>query len=519
MRFTVVSFPHWPLTAKGISSSTPAATVVAGKISVTTPAARGAGVTLGQRRREALRCCPELQLLESDPAGESQSFLPVLDALYRVVARIETSTPGLVAFNSVEPVRFYGSEEAVLHQICAALDHLDPLTHEGTHIPIIESYRVGCADSRFAAQLAGDTNQPIVAPGQTADFLSDYRIETLGHPDFATLAHRLGIHTIGQFAQLSHRSVATRFGASVAAAHVIAQGTDPVPLTHYVPVSPVVRQIELDPPVQRTDMAAFAAKQLADDLTQEMTAQGCGCTGVVIELETEHGESDSRRWHTSIGFDAESIVERVRWQLGGWLDDRRKDRPTAGMSLIRITVLEVADSADLQLGLWGELSSSDRRAMRGLDRLRGLLGDEAVFTARVNGGRDPAAATSLSPWGHDHHAAPEIGPWPGQIPQPSPSIVYPQPISVQVSGTHGPIGVSARGRLTEQPKTLRITPQTALEVTGWAGPWLADELWWESNRHRRLARIQMTVREFDGTQRAYLLRVQAGQWHIEAAYD
>lgn len=519
MRFTVVSFPHWPLTANGVSSSTPAATVTAGKIATSTPAARAAGIVLGQRRREALRCCPELQIVESDPEGEAQAFLPILDALYRVVARIETNTPGLIAFNSVEPVRFYGSEQTVLHQICTALDSLDPLEYEKVRIPITDSYRVGCADSRFAAQLAGDTDHPIVAACRTAEFLSDYPIEAFGQPDFATLAHRLGIHTIGQFAQLSHRSVATRFGVSVAAAHVIAQGTDPVPLTHYVPISPVVRQMELDPPVQRTDMAAFAAKQLADDLTQELTAQGCGCTGVAIELETEHGESDSRRWHTSIGFDAESIVERVRWQLGGWLDEKRHDRPTAGISLIRITVMEVADSADLQLGLWGELSSNDRRAMRGLDRLRGLLGDEAVFTARINGGRDPVSAASLCSWGHNHTEAAAIGPWPGQIPQPSPSVIYPQPISVQVSGANGPIGVSARGRLTEQPKTLQITPHTTLEVTSWAGPWLADELWWESDRHRRLARIQMIVRDFDGTQRAYLLRVQAGRWHIEAAYD
>jgi protein ImuB len=52
-------------------------------------------------------------------------------------------------------------------------------------------------------------------------------------------------------------------------------------------------------------------------------------------------------------------------------------------------------------------------------------------------------------------------------------------------------------------------------VTGWTGPWPADERWWDPGASRRRARFQVTTA--GGT--AYLLAVEGGRWHIEAVYD
>jgi protein ImuB len=50
---------------------------------------------------------------------------------------------------------------------------------------------------------------------------------------------------------------------------------------------------------------------------------------------------------------------------------------------------------------------------------------------------------------------------------------------------------------------------------GWAGPWPADERWWDPAAARRRARLQVLLD--DGT--AHLLVLEHGRWHLEATYD
>ena len=52
-------------------------------------------------------------------------------------------------------------------------------------------------------------------------------------------------------------------------------------------------------------------------------------------------------------------------------------------------------------------------------------------------------------------------------------------------------------------------------VHAWAGPWPCDENWWDAERHRRRARVQVVL--VDGT--AHLLTLEAGRWSVEATYD
>ena len=53
------------------------------------------------------------------------------------------------------------------------------------------------------------------------------------------------------------------------------------------------------------------------------------------------------------------------------------------------------------------------------------------------------------------------------------------------------------------------------EVVAWAGPWPADERWWDPPAHRRRARLQVQLT--DGG--AYLVAVERGRWWVEATYD
>lgn len=519
MRFLAVWFADWPISAAGYSLSTAVAVIDAGRVTHCSPTAYRDGVRVGQRRREAKSYSPELITLTSNPYRDAQEFEPIVATLTDVVPRLEVTEPGLCTLAADGPARYYGGEAELIEQLRCALEHSPALGE--CDFP---AARIGIADSRFAAHLAATQGIDgyLVAPGKTKEFLASFPISTLQLDELSTISQRLGIVTLGQFAELPTRSVLTRFGSVAATAHALARGLDPKPLAIHQPTVELAVETELDPPAQRVDIATFAAKQPSAELIALLNRRGLGCSQLRIEAQTEHGEEISRLWRASPVFDAETIVERVRWQLSGWLEhtDPTVTKPTAGISLLRLVADEVAGTGDLQISLWGELSQADRRAVRGLDRVRGLLGPSAVFTALIGGGRSPADRVQLVPWGQPPPQLEQPMPWPGHIPEPMPSIIHSNPIPIEVHGSQGPVRVTARGDVSGSPTLLRSLGEQWHPITAWAGPWLADEHWWEPDSAHRAARFQIvTNRQPTGESTAYLCCVQQNSWWIEATYD
>ncbi|MGH9083649.1 MAG: DNA polymerase Y family protein, partial [Acidimicrobiales bacterium] len=106
-------------------------------------------------------------------------------------------------------------------------------------------------------------------------------------------------------------------------------------------------------------------------------------------------------------------------------------------------------------------------------------------------------------------------PWPGRHPLPAPALVHCAPLPAEVVGSDGaPVAVSGRGRLSASPAKLSIGGRPWLPVSDWAGPWTADERWWDRPARRRRARLQLLV---EG-QQAHLCLVEAARWWIEATY-
>jgi len=92
--------------------------------------------------------------------------------------------------------------------------------------------------------------------------------------------------------------------------------------------------------------------------------------------------------------------------------------------------------------------------------------------------------------------------------------VAPIPIEV-VDATGHPVGVTSRSLLTRAPTRLSIAGGPWEEITSWAGPWTADERWWDPAVHRRRARFQVVV----GAGCAHLVTLEGGRWWLEATYD
>jgi protein ImuB len=511
----------------------------ANRVIARTASAAADGVVIGQRRRQALRRCPQLALVDRDVDRDAREFEPVVRAVAELSPRLDVIEPGWISLLARGPSRYVGGDRALVERLAGRLAGVTDRPHIG----------IGVADGRFASsvasRLAVRRGAPvIVEPGGSPAFCAELPIgwlQTLGEceAELVELFARLGMRRLGELAALPVADVLGRFGHPGVHAHRLASGAD-LRLTSTTDPAPERRLDHvLDDPAAQSSAVVFIAKQLADELAGTLADRGQVCNRLVVVVETEHGERTERAWYRDIGLSAPAMVERVRWQLDAWVDLPRgsEEELTGGISLIRLIPDEVRADDGLQLGLWGGQSDADRQAARAIARLTTLTSDDAVTVPVWNGGRLPAdryrwvpaatvdldgraravssAGTGSSP----------TGPWPGSLPSPSPATVFERPHPAEVLDEHGaPVRVSARGIVSGRPSTLllligddttgwrRGRPRP---IVAWAGPWPVEERWWEPLRHRRLARFQVVTDDHDG----YLVVAEHQRWWVSARYD
>ncbi|WP_233514067.1 DNA polymerase Y family protein, partial [Micromonospora craterilacus] len=404
--------PDWPVLAAeivdGVSATGPVAVLHANRVIACSERARAEGVRRGLRRREAQGRCPQLTVVDHDPGRDARAFEPVVAAVEEVAVGVEVIRPGACALAARGPSRYLGGEEAAAERI---VEHV-------AQSCAVES-QVGIAGGVFAAGLAAREGR-IVSPGGTPQFLAAQPVEALGRPALADLLRRLGVRTLGDFAALPAGDVLARFGFDGALAHRLAAGRDDRPLAVRSPPADLTVTADLDEPIDRVDVAAFAARTLAERLHERLAGYGLACTRLGIEAVTAHGQELHRVWRHDGLLTPAAIADRVRWQLDGWLSGAGRRgggpaRPTAGIIRLRLVPDGVLAQASLQPGLWGETGAERERAHRALSRVQGLLGPEAVVTAVLGGGRSPADQVSLVPWGDERlPARPGAAPLPGE---------------------------------------------------------------------------------------------------------
>ena len=558
VRTLVVWCPDWPLVAAGLADR-PAVVVAANRVTASSAAARAEGVRLGQRRREAQAFCPELVVVGEEPQRDARSFETVVVAVAAFTPLVEITWPGACALPARAPARYFGGEVSLAEQVCSAASAaVAAVACSAGTAPPEPPCQVGIADGPFAARLAAREGL-VVPPGTTQEWLGHFPVEVLDLPELAGLLRRLGIRTLGEFAELDYGAVQARFGAEGCSAHRFARGLDERPLALRNPPADLTVCREFDPPADRADALAFLAVGLADQLVGRLAPHGLAATQLLVEAETEHGESLQRWWRGDRPFTARAMVDRVRWQLEGWLQGPVIAAPTAGVTMLRLTVTDAVPDGR-QLDLEGGVAEASRQVERGLARVQGLLGHDAVLTAVRAGGRGPGEQIRLVPWGEEREESTgarannskttrsrgagnratgrvrtgrkatvvktgrDMQPWPGRLPPPSPALVHPAPATVEILDPDGsPVGVTGRGRCTGIPFRLvpandpvgGLTGVWSVGIMGWAGPWPADERWWDPSAARRRARLQVLLE--DGT--AHLLVLEQGQWRLEATYD
>jgi protein ImuB len=521
-RMATLWCPDWPVTAARMSSGAPGdaavAVVTAHHVIACSSVARGAGVRRGMRRREAQSRCPDLVVLARDETAEARCFEPVIVAVEALVPGVEVMRPGLVAVGVRGPARHFAGEPAFVDALWQTVGWLTE-----------DACQIGVADGAFAAEQAA-RRAMIVPAGESAEFLADFPVTTLsafGNADLVDLLQRLGIHTLGAFAALPARDVMRRFGPVGAWAHRQAGGRDDRPIVVREPPAECTVTVELETPVDRVDIVAFSARSAAERFIADLAARGLSCACFELEAFTDNGETMARRWRHPGVLTAPDVVDRIRWQLEGWLHGARGGkegtlRPTAGITRLRFVPIETVPSGTHQQALWGGPGVAGERAHRALARVQTMLGLGSVLVPVLEGGRGPIDRTQFVPWGEDRAPAREpMQPWPGRLPSPAPSVLIDPPASVAVlDETGGPVVITERGGVLRPPTRLGVGDDPPVAVTSWAGPWPADERWWDPAQSARVARLQLV----DVRGRAYLVagemhRERPPQWTLEGIYD
>jgi len=398
-------------------------------------------------------------------------------------------------------------------------------------------FGVGIADGRLASTLAARASarggRSVVVDGgtaATAAFLAPFPVRVLAtvggcDPDVVDLLERLGLRHLGDVAALSVEHLFDRFAATGVAIHRLAMGTDDASPRSTPPPEDLSVAQTFEEPVGQLDPLIFAAKRLVDELSASLQDRSCVCTRILVEAETDHAESTRRVWYRTEGMDAGALLDRVRWQLDGWINADMG--PTAGVVLLRLAPTQVRRDSGVQEGFWGGRSRADDNAVRAVTRVLGLLGSDSVTMAHHRGGRDPRQIYELVPFPDSRH--PELrhpdsrhresqlaAPWPGSLPLPAPALTLHDPESISVLDVDGRlVSVDGRGLVSAAPTTL-VRGSRSYRITAWAGPWPVDERWWEA-RARRSARFQLVIESSDGP-KASLVEITAGTWWLTADY-
>jgi protein ImuB len=513
--------PDWPITAAlrehALETDAALALVAKGEVFACSPAARQDGVRRGLRVREAQARCPHLVCLPYDPDLDQRSFEPVTAAVEAILPGVQVLRPGLCAVRAKGPSRYYGGEEKLAGVVFMTLAAIG-----------LTDVRIGIADGLFAAEQAArvaeetdDADAPlcIIPPGRSSWFLSTFPLDVLGQPKLAVLLRRLGIRSLGDFAALEAADVRNRFGEEGALAHRRAGGIDSTGVVPRLPPPQLDTTVDFEPPLVRIDQLAFAFRMSAEAFVDRLRGAGLVCTALRVVLSSDSGEVSERIWQHPRWFDADDVVDRVRWQLQG---GRNADSGlSSGITRVHVDPVTVEDLGDHADGLWG--TGPDESVHSGLARIQSMLGHGAVLTAIIAGGRLLADRRVYIPWGDAPPGSAGTPPrdrnlpWPGRLPGPVPATVFAEPVPALVVDAAGNgVDVDGRGVLSADPAFFSAGRNTGPQwpVQSWAGPWPITERWWDP-AGRVLNRFQLV----DPSGSAWLFLLEDHRWWAEATYD
>jgi protein ImuB len=330
-----------------------------------TAAAERQGVFPGMRLSEALATCPELVLVEQDPAGAEEAWEQILRRLEEAGLAVESAEPGCAYFETQGIERLAGGLDATLHRALAAVG------------PAWEP-RVGAASRRFTALAAASIAPPghavVVDDGESGLFLEPLPLDLLSlTPERRRELSELGIRKLGELARLPGSAVADRLGPDGAEAWRILRGGDGDGVEARRPPAEIAEALEFPEAVGNELTLSRALAALIDRLLARPERAGRAPRQLAVSARLVGGGSWRR---TATLREPTAEPERLRVALA----PRLAELPAPALAL-RLELGELTESAGSQADLIRPRGSRLRERLKdGLRQARAGVGLDAVCT-------------------------------------------------------------------------------------------------------------------------------------------
>jgi protein ImuB len=330
-----------------------------------TGAAEAKGVRPGMRLGEALATCPELALVEQDPATAEQAWEEILRRLEDSGFAVEPVEPGLCYFETKGVERLYGGLEPALKRALAAVGTTwDP--------------RAGAAERRFAALAAANVARPgqalIVSDDRTRAFLAPLPLQLLPlERDRYEELEELGVRTIGQLAGLPGTAVAERLGPAGRRAWSLARGEEQGRVAPRKPATAIHETLEFPEAVGNELTLRRGLGVLLDRLLARPERAGRPPRKLAMWARLVGGAS----WRRTVTL-REPTADPAR--LRAALAAKLNELPAPALKL-RLEVGELAEHTGEQLELLSLEGEAGRARLReGLRQVRAAVGAGGVST-------------------------------------------------------------------------------------------------------------------------------------------
>ncbi|TML68243.1 MAG: hypothetical protein E6G14_10340 [Actinobacteria bacterium] len=337
-----------------------------------TAAAEAAGVRAQMRLGEALASCPELVLVDPDPAEVEREWEGVLRRLEDVGLAVEPVDPGVVVFETKGVERLYGGVAEALQRALAAVGTAwDP--------------RAGAAGRRFAALAAASVARPgqilIVEGKEEREFLAPLPLSLLPlHPERYAELEGLGVRKLGELAALPGGAVAERLGPDGRRAWALSRGGERRRVRGRAPAVELAEALSFPEAVanELTLRRAFGA--LLDRLLARPDRGGRPFRKLAVAARLVSGGS----WRRTVTL-REATAERAR--LRAALGPKLAELPAPIVEL-RLEAVELADHTGTQLALVEPRGQElGGRLREGLRQVRASTGSGSV-----------CAVVEVAPW-------------------------------------------------------------------------------------------------------------------------
>jgi protein ImuB len=327
-----------------------------------TAAAEAAGVVPRMRLGEALATCPQLILVDPDPAAAEQAWEEIVRSLEDAGFGVEPAALGVAYFETRGVERLYGGLEPALRRALTAVGQQ-------------WDARLGAAGRRFAALAAASVAKPgqllVVRDEEVDQFLAPLPLTLLPlERQRSDELESLGVRRLGQLAGLPGGAVAERLGPDGRRAWSLARGGATARVRGRRPPAELAESLEFPEAIGNELTLRRALGALVETALSRPERRDRFVRKVALSARLVGGGS----WRRSLTLrESSADADRIRIALA----PRLSELPAPVLEL-RIELVELTGPTGRQLELLAAGAEDRSRLSEGLRQVRASTGSGSV---------------------------------------------------------------------------------------------------------------------------------------------